>query len=209
MEHNHNVEHRYVRLVVAEPSAIGLFGLALVTLVASSSKMGWTTGLGLVLPWVIFLGAVAQLIACFTDLKHNNVFGATAFAGYGLFWLGMAMGWMTTLGVFGEGMKGAVGNGNATAFAFVGYLIFTLIMTIAAFETNKVLLIIFILIDFLFLGLMFSQFGIAREFFHDLAAWSEILISAASFYGVAGNVLNRHFGFEFLPMGKPCGIFKK
>ena len=34
-------------MITADPSAIGLFGLAIVTLVASSQKIGWTEGLGL------------------------------------------------------------------------------------------------------------------------------------------------------------------
>jgi len=53
-----------VKVVVADPSAIGLFGLAMVTLVASSQKLGLTEGVSLVLPWAIFLGATAQLLAC-------------------------------------------------------------------------------------------------------------------------------------------------
>ena len=50
-----------VKVVVADPSALGLFGLAMVTLVASSQKLGLTEGVSLVLPWAIFLGATAQL----------------------------------------------------------------------------------------------------------------------------------------------------
>lgn len=45
--------------VVADLSALGLFGLAMVTLVASSQKLGLTEGVSLVLPWSIFLGATA------------------------------------------------------------------------------------------------------------------------------------------------------
>ena len=67
-----------VKIVVADPSAIGLFGLAMVTLVASSQKLGLTSGVSLVIPWAIFLGAAAQLVACINDFKHNNHFGATA-----------------------------------------------------------------------------------------------------------------------------------
>ena len=35
-----------VKVVVADPSAMGLFGLAMVTLVASSQKLGWTSEIG-------------------------------------------------------------------------------------------------------------------------------------------------------------------
>ena len=68
-----------VRISTADPSAIGLFGLAMVTLVASSQKLGLTSGVSFVLPWAVFLGGFAQLFACIHDAKHNNTFGTTAF----------------------------------------------------------------------------------------------------------------------------------
>ena len=196
-----------VKIVVADPSAIGLFGLAMVTLVASSQKLGLTSGVSLVIPWAIFLGAAAQLVACINDFKHNNHVGATAFGAYAFFWFAMAMSWMIQNGVFGETL-GAAADPKQFGFAFLGYLIFTLFMTIGAMETNKVLFFIFVLIDFLFLGLAFSNLGIAEHAMHSLAAYSELLIAIFSFYGCGANVLNNHFGKTFLPVGKPFGIFK-
>lgn len=196
-----------VKIVVADPSAIGLFGLAMVTLVASSQKLGLTSGVSLVIPWAIFLGACAQLVACINDFKHNNHFGATAFGAYAFFWFAMAMSWMIQNGVFGETLAAAA-DPKQFGFAFLGYLIFTLFMTIGAMETNKVLFFIFVLIDFLFLGLALSNLGIAEHAMHSLAAYSELLIAIFSFYGCGANVLNNHFGKTFLPVGKPFGIFK-
>lgn len=57
-----------VKIITADPSALGLFGLAIITLVASSQKLGITSGTALVLPWAIFLGATAQLFAVVTTL---------------------------------------------------------------------------------------------------------------------------------------------
>ena len=82
-------------------------------------------------------------------------------------------------------------------------------MTIGALETNKVLFSIFFLINFLFLGLALSSFGIMEHFMHELAAWSELVIGILSLYGAGASVLNKHFGYAFLPIGKPFGIFKK
>lgn len=88
-----------VKILVADPSALGLFGLAVITLVASSQKLGLTSGVSLVLPWAIFLGATAQLFACINDFKHNNTFGATAFGAYAFFWYAMGMTWLIQNGV--------------------------------------------------------------------------------------------------------------
>jgi uncharacterized protein len=203
-----NAEVNLVKISNADPSALGLFGLAMVTLVASSQKLGWTSGLSLVIPWAIFLGGFAQLFACINDSKRNNVFGTTAFGGYALFWFGIATSWLFKLGVFGEALA-KTADSKQLGFAFVGYLIFTVFMTIGAMEANRVLFIIFVLIDFLFIGLSLNSFTILPELSHDLAAYSELAISLVSFYGSAAAVLNPHFGYQFLPVGKPFGIFKK
>ncbi len=202
------IETQNVKITNADPSALGLFGLAMVTLVASSQKLGITDGLSFVIPWAIFLGAFAQLFACINDSKRNNTFGTTAFGGYGFFWLGVASSWMIKMGVFGEKLASNVDT-KQLGVAFVGYLIFTIFMTIGAMETNKVLFMIFFLINFLFIGLSLNSFDIIPEFSHKLAAYSELLIALFSFYGSAASVLNTHFERQFLPIGKPFGIFKK
>lgn len=201
-------ETKNVKIVTADPSALGLFGLAIITLVASSQKLGLTSGVSLVLPWAIFLGASAQLLACINDFKHDNTFGSTAFGAYAFFWYAMGFTWLIQNGIFGEKLA-ASADIKQLGFAFVGYFIFTVFMTIGATETHKVLFTIFVLIDFLFLGLALNAFGIVPEFAHDLAAWSELLIALVSFYGCGAAVLNKHFGRVFLPVGKPFGIFKK
>lgn len=203
-----NIEEQRVKIVNADPSALGLFGLAMVTLVASSQKLEWTTGLSYLVPWAIFLGAFAQLFACINDSKRNNVFGTTAFGGYAFFWFGMATSWLIKMGVFGKEMAANI-DSKQLGFAFIGYLIFTLFMTIGAMETNKNLFFIFVLIDFLFIGLSLNSFNILPQYTHKLAAYSELLIAMFSFYGSAAAVLNAHFGRVFLPIGKPFGIFKK
>ena len=200
-------QNQNVKVVAADPSALGLFGLAMVTLVASSQKLGITTGVSFVIPWAIFLGAFAQLFACINDSKRNNTFGTTAFGAYAFFWMGMATSWMIKMGVFGEELASNV-DPKQLGFAFLGYLIFTIFMTIGAMETHKVLFLIFFSINFLFIGLTLDSFGIMGAFPHKLAAYSELVISLLSFYGSGASVLNEHFGKEFLPVGKPFGIFK-
>ncbi len=192
-----------------DPSALGLFGLAMVTLVASSQKLGLTSGTAYILPWAIFLGALAQLLAGVLDYKKGNVFGATAFCAYGFFWLAMAMSWLINLGVFGAMLKENV-DVNQMGIAFVGYLILTLFLTIGAMETNKVLFFIFVFIDVLFVGLSVSTLvaeGTVHSVFHNIAAYAELTVALLSFYGCGANVLNNHFGRPFLPIGKPFHIF--
>ncbi|WP_226579680.1 acetate uptake transporter [Halobacillus litoralis] len=204
---NQTTTTQHIQVKTADPSAIGLFGLAMVTLVASSAKLGWTEGVSFILPWAIFLGGLAQLFAAVQDAKHNNTFGTTAFAAFGLFWFGVGTSWLIDFGLFGEAAAQAV-DPKQLGIAYVGYFIFSFFMTIGAMETNKVLFIIFVLIDFLFIGLSLSTLGIAPHAMHTVAAVAEFLIAIMSFYGSAANVLNTHFGKVTLPIGKPFGIFK-
>ncbi|MCA1041349.1 acetate uptake transporter [Bacillus infantis] len=196
-----------VKITAADPSALGLFGLAMVTFVASSQKLGLTDGLSYILPWAFFLGGLAQLFASVQDSKHNNIFGTTAFGAFGLFWFGVGMTWLIQLGFFGEALA-SDGDPKQLGFAFVGYLIFSLFMTVGAMETHKVLFFIFVFIDFLFIGLSLSTFDIMHEATHMLAAVAEMCIALLSFYGSAAIVLNTHFGKIVLPIGRPFGIFK-
>lgn len=195
----------------ADPTALGLFGLAIVTLVASSQKLGLTSGLSYVIPWAVFLGALAQLVAGILDFKKCNSFGGAAFCAYGFFWMAMATSWLINMGSFGETLQSAV-DPSQMGFAFVGYLIITLFFTIGATGTNKVLFMIFVFIDALFLGLAVSTFvtqGPVHQFFHYFAAVSELIIALLSFYGSGANIVNTQFGCTVLPIGKPFGPLLK
>jgi succinate-acetate transporter protein len=194
-------EKTTVKIEVADPTPLGLMGLSMVTLVAASQKLGWTTGLSMVIPWAIMLGGIAQLMACVYDFKHNNLFGSTAFGAYGLFWVSVGASWMIKMGVFGEILKAAV-DVHQLGFAFVGYLIFSVFLTIASFKTNKVLIAIMILIDLLFVALAADVFGLG-EFWHEIAAVTELIISMIGFYACGANLLNKMYGKIILPLGTP------
>ncbi len=196
-----------MQLVVANPTGLGLFGLAMVTFVAASQKLGWTTGLSFVIVFAIYLGATAQLIASFYDFNHNNIWGATVFAAYAFFWYGVATCWLIKMGVFGQALAAAA-DVKQLGFAFLGYLIFSVFMTIGAMEVNKVIFIIMALIDVLLASLALNAFGIAAHTTHLIAAWTEFIISLFTFYACCAVVLNTHFGKTFMNMGKPFGIFK-
>ncbi|MCL2039853.1 MAG: acetate uptake transporter [Bacteroidetes bacterium] len=202
------METQNVKIINCDPSALGLFGLAMVTLVASSQKLGITSGTSFIIPWAIFLGGFAQLFACINDSKRNNVLGTTTFGGFALFWFAVATSWMIKNGVFGETMAATL-DGIQLGFAFAGYVIFALFLTLGFATTNKVLFIDFIFIDLLLIGLALNSFGIMPEFSHYLAGYSELAVSLISFYGFGATVLNQHFGKVLFPVGKPLITIKR
>ncbi|PAF40283.1 hypothetical protein CHH69_04000, partial [Terribacillus saccharophilus] len=118
------------------------------------------------------------------------------------------MSWLIQLGTFGENLQTAA-DSRQLGVAFIGYLIFSLFMTVGAMGTHKVLFFIFVAIDFLFIGLSLSSFDIAYGITHTLAGVAELIISLLSFYGSAAAVLNGHYGQTVLPIGKAFGAFTK
>ena len=195
------------RFVLSDPTALGVFGLAMVTFVASTQKMGWTTGSTYIIPWAFFLGALAQIWASTVDFKKNNYFGSIVLGVYGLFWAAVAMHWAISQGWFGA--IDAKADPRQLAYACFGYFFFSLFIMVAAFEANKVFAAILILINVLLPSLGFSILGINHELFAPLAAWSELLISLFGFYAAGGLFLNSYFGRSIIPLGAPCGFIRK
>jgi succinate-acetate transporter protein len=183
------------KIVMSDPTALGVFGLSMVTFVAASAKMHWTNGVVYLIPWVLFLGSIAQIWASTIDFKKNNYFGAIVLGSYGLFWIAVAMHWAIGLGWFGP-IDPTKADPRQLGVACVGYLIFSLFIMVAAFEANKVFGAILILINVLL-------------FFSDLAAWSELGVSLLGFYCAGAVFLNSFFGRAILPLGAPMGFIRK
>lgn len=201
-------ETQRVKIAVANPTGLGLFGLGIVTFVAASQKLGITTGLSFVIVYALFLGATAQLIACVLDFFHENIWGGTVFGAYAFFWYAVAVAWMMKMGVFGPELA-AASDARQLGVAFCGYLIFSVFMTIAAAEVSKLIFITMVVIDVLLASLTLNAFGVAPHLTHTLGGIAELITALLSFYGSAAVVLNTFFGRPFLPVGKPLGIFRK
>jgi len=195
------------RLVLADPTALGVFGLAMVTLVASSQKLGWSSGASGIVPWSIFLGSIAQLWASTIDFKKNNYFGAIVLGAYGLFWIAVSLHWAVSLGWLGT--FSVESDPRQLGFACIGYFVFSLFVMVAAFEANKVFAAILVLINILLPALALTLFDIAKETATLVAGWSELGIAVLSLYATGAVFLNNFFGRVVLPMGKPLGLIKK
>ena len=154
------------KIVMSDPTALGVFGLSMVTFVAASAKLGWTSGVTYIIPWALFLGSLAQVWASTVDFKKNNYFGAIVLGAYGLFWAAVAMHWAMSLGWFGD--VGEKADPHQFAYACFGYFFFSIFIMIAAFEANKVFALILILINILLPSLGFSILGINPELFSPL-----------------------------------------
>ena len=195
----------------ADPTAFGVLGLALVCFVASSSKLGFTNpkATALIVVWAALLGGIVQIMAANIDFKKGNVFGGTVLGAYGFFWVGMAFSMAIMNGMFGPGMQAAV-DPKMLGVVYVGYLIFSLFITVASFEVNVPFMLMLLLIDVLFISLAAVSFQMGPVvMFAQLAGWSELIISLLGFYASGAIFFKNFYGREVLPLGQPMNIIKK
>jgi succinate-acetate transporter protein len=78
---------------IANPSCLGLFAFATTALTLSFYNVG-TRGVGngdLIVGMALFTGGLAQFIAGMWDFPRGDMFGASAFACYGAFWMSYAV----------------------------------------------------------------------------------------------------------------------
>ncbi|MCK5773387.1 MAG: acetate uptake transporter [Thermoplasmata archaeon] len=182
---------------VCEPAPLGLVGLAIAALVLGVHDMGWLNASldkSMMIPWTLCLGATAQLIAGIMDFKRKNIFGATAFTTYSLLWYSVTL--TLVIAIFG----GVSPNMEHYALGLIGFLIFSLILTVATLLLNKTLFGILFFIDLALLALVLHVLIDTEAI---LVGVPLLFVSALSFYGAAGGLLNTMTGKALIPMGKP------
>ena len=140
------------------------------------------------------LRSYCSIISCINNFKHDNTFGA-----YAMFWYDVGFNLLIQNGVFSPELAATI-DVKQLGFAYLEFLI------LVSMETHKVLFTIFIFINFLFIELSLSSFGIMEHTIHSLAAYSEMAIALVGFYGCGASVLNTHFRRVFLQVGKSFGI---
>jgi uncharacterized protein len=78
---------------IADPAPLGLAAFALTTFLLSAANANWMSHAttAAFLGYAFAYGGLAQLLAGMWEFRNRNVFGATAFATYGGFWIGLGL----------------------------------------------------------------------------------------------------------------------
>jgi len=180
-------------MFTAEPAALGLIGLAVAALVLASADLGLTSSFkSLMIPWVLFFGATAQLIAGAMEFKRKNIFGATVFTTYAMTMYSIALTLFIT--IFAD----VEFDITYYAYGLIAILIFSIIATVASLMTNKIFFSILIFVDLAVLILI-------AHYLYDVSAMSAgiflLLTSVFSFYGASAILLNTMANKTILPLG--------
>jgi len=187
---------------IADPAPIGLTAFALTTFILSCVNAGFISGdlVKIFVPLALFYGGLAQFIAGFFELRNRNMFGATAFCGYGGFWI--ALGFL----VFFEEQLGITKEATPTVLGWtlLAWTIFTFIMWIGSFGTNPALAVVFTLLLATFAVLTIGEFlggpEKATGIIH-IGGYLGIATAIAAWYTAAAEVLNDTYGRTILPTG--------
>jgi uncharacterized protein len=194
-----------VETLVADPAPLGLAGFALTTFLLSGHNASFIPDLIWVGP-AIFYGGLAQLLAGMWEFRNRNVFGATAFATYGGFWMGLGL--FVILAVDTKFLAGYTGGDltNAEAWYLLSFAIFNTYMMIGAMRVNAAVFMVFLTLEITEILLAIGNFNISHggsEWILHAGGWVGILTAGVAWYASAAGVWNGVAGRVVLPVGRP------
>ena len=180
---------------IADPGPLGLACFALTTFCLSMVNAGFVdkSATIVVIALALIYGGATQILAGMWEFKKNNVFGATAFASYGAFWI--------SLGVFDllATLQLVTVPAQGVWLFLLAWTIFTFYMWIGSFGTNRALLVTFTLLLVAFILLTIGATG--NHTAHTLGGYVGILTAIAAWYTSAAGIWNTVFGRVVLPVG--------
>ena len=186
-------------LEIADPVPLGLAGFGLTTLAFSVVNAGWTdhsTGAG-VLALAIAFGGGAQFLAGMWAFRRGSTLAATAFSGFGAFWLSY---WLLTSffvpQIARTGPSGAVGSFMGLYMLLWG--IFTTYMLIASLAGTRAVSGVFLLFALTFFCLCIGAYR-SSNWWTYLGGYLGFLTAINALYVSFAEVTNASFNRHILP----------
>jgi succinate-acetate transporter protein len=189
------------RMVIANPVALGLSGFGLTTVVLSAINAHWLDGSTLVgvLALAIVFGGGAQFIAGLWAFARGETFVATAFCGYGAFWLSF---WVLEA-FFAPMIRAQAGTGQVNAFTAL-YLfmwgVFTTYLFIASLAQARGPQIVLGLLVPTYFALAIGYWAGQAAGWIILGGWLGVLCGVAALYVAGAEVVNASFGRRVIPV---------
>ncbi|HEY6315565.1 MAG TPA: acetate uptake transporter [Streptosporangiaceae bacterium] len=201
-------EIRTVHTPVADPAALGLAGFALTTFLLSAHNAGWAPDFIWIGP-AFFYGGLAQLLAGMWEFRNRNVFGCTAFATYGAFWL--SLGTFIMLFLLNKTVAtalGPTGLDKGLGWFLLGFAIFNSYMLLWSTRLTGAVFTVFLTLEIteilLFVGFFVAGAGgSAGADLIKAGGYAGVVTAAAAWYTSAAGVVNNMGGRASLPVGQP------
>jgi len=149
-----------------------------------------------------------QLLAGMWEFRNRNVFGATAFATYGGFW--MSLGIVIVLVVVSKNFAAAFAGANlanAVAWFLFAFLVFNTYMLLWSARVSGAVFAVFLTLELTELLLVIGNFmeahGHANSGWVHLGGWVGIVTAGTAWYASAAGVVNGMSSRIVLPVGAP------
>jgi len=199
---------------IADPAPLGLAAFALTTFLLSASNANWMTHAtgAAFLGYAFFYGGLGQLLAGMWEFRNRNVFGATAFASYGGFWLGLGA-WVEfvklpalaaakplTLAATVTALNHDVG------WILLSFAIFNTYMLLLSAQVNMAVFAVFLtleLTEIILFAALFSAGSALTTGWIQVGGYVGIVTALVAWYASAAGVSNGLAGRFRLPVGKP------
>jgi hypothetical protein len=188
---------------IADPAPLGLAAFALTTFLLSASNAGWMKTAGTGDAWLGYAfayGGLAQLLAGMWEFRNRNVFGATAFASYGGFWIGLGL-WALLVAPKATGLSGVRDLG----WILLAFAIFNTYMLIISTQVNTAVFLVFLTLEateiLLFIGFFTTKTGTGGLI--TVGGIVGVVTAVVAWYTSAAGVMNGHKGRAVFPVGKP------
>jgi succinate-acetate transporter protein len=181
--------------VTANPSALGLIALGMITLIFSLSNARLFGLNSMVLAVGIFSGGLGPILAGIMEWKKNNTYGMTVFLSFGFFYLTL----VALLILPKLGLADATSS-TALAAYFVMWGIFTLVMFIGALKANRALQFVLGALAVTFFLLAIDEItGNATVTL--VAGYVGIITGFSAIYAGFAEVLNEVYNKTVAPLG--------
>jgi len=175
---------------VANPTALGLFGFGVTTILLSLVNLGLLDLSIVIIAVAIVLGGFAEIIAGAFELKLGNTFAGTVFVSFGLFWLSLVM--ILLLPTLGPIVGDLTAGLGVYLLIFALYSLLLFIDTTKSILTLKVLLLLVLLL-FLALGIYYLTL---IAIFLTLGGIIGVIAGLLGIYMCTGMIINEDWGEE-------------
>ncbi len=187
---------------LANPAALGLMAFGFTTILLSLVNMDIvdaTLEASFVLTMGIFFGGFGQLLAGWVAFRRGEMFPATVFTAYGIFWESLAFYWVLVAPPVGIA---SVASGGAIASFMLIWGIFTLLMWVFTFYHTWNLVFVFgtLWITFFLLG---AHPILESEVILKWAGGVGLICGALAVWTGFGLLFLDHTGRKLPGMGRP------
>jgi hypothetical protein len=188
---------------IADPAPLGLAAFALTTFLLSAANAGWMSKASgnAWLGYAFAYGGFCQLLAGMWEFRNKNVFGATAFASYGGFWIGLGL-WAQLVA---PSVIGKPAFNHDLGWILLAFAIFNTYMLLMSTQVTLAVFGVFLTLEITEIVLLVGGF-LNQGFGHgatEVGGYIGIVTALVAWYTSAAGVANGLPGPIKLPVGRP------